>query len=263
MAWIKSYQALEKHPKLLKLMKILDVNQNEAIGIVHKFWWWCLDYAETGNLSDVDPEILGNTLGVPNLLEALKTSGFVDIDPLRVHDWLDYAYEFLKLKYHTSNPKKYDKIVRYRHKIQAIPKVIPKAIPKGRQDKIDKIDKIEKIREDKLREDAKEKKYAEGKPSAVFFRDVLTYYITKFQERFSNEKPAINYGKDNVVVSRARGLFIDTSWQGLIDWFLVSDKAKEFGHSLSICFSTHTINQWKVSKSKKTDAEIDAERGER
>jgi len=79
MAWIKSYQALEKHPKLLKFMKTLNVNQNEAIGIIHKFWWWCLDYAETGNLLDVDPEILGNTLGVPNLLEALKTSGFVDI----------------------------------------------------------------------------------------------------------------------------------------------------------------------------------------
>jgi len=65
MAWIKSYQALEKHPKLLKFMKTLNVNQNEAIGIIHKFWWWCLDYAETGNLLDVDPEILGNTLGVP------------------------------------------------------------------------------------------------------------------------------------------------------------------------------------------------------
>ena len=144
MAWIKSYQALEKHPKLLKFMKTLNVNQNEAIGIIHKFWWWCLDYAETGNLLDVDPEILGNTLGVPNLLEALKTSGFVDIKPLRVHDWFDYTYEFLKLKYHTSNPEKYNKIVRYRHKIQAIPKVIPKAIPKVRQDEEEKIEKTRK-----------------------------------------------------------------------------------------------------------------------
>ena len=103
--------------------------------------------------------------------------------------------------------------------------------------------------------------HAEGKPSAVFFKEVSTYYITKFQERFRNEKPAINFGKDNVVVSRARGLFANASWRDLIDWFLKSDKAKEFGYSLSICFSAHTINQWKVSKSKKTDAEIDAERG--
>ncbi|GAG15688.1 unnamed protein product, partial [marine sediment metagenome] len=98
-----------------------------------KLWWWCLDYAEDGDLSGLEQE-LNTYLGHPDTMKTLTEIGFVDENTCLVHDWIDYAFDFLKSKYHTSNPKKLKTIVRkYRTSLGT-----PKAIPKAGQIKIDK-----------------------------------------------------------------------------------------------------------------------------
>jgi hypothetical protein len=116
MAWIKSYQSLERHPKLLELMTSLDVNQSEAIGLLHRFWWWCVDYAEDGDLARFSNEQIAGMLGLGKdkpFIETMVKCGFIERKPyLRIHDWIDYVGEYLYSKYRSSNLKKYKSIVR-------------------------------------------------------------------------------------------------------------------------------------------------------
>ena len=116
MAWIKSYQSLERHPKLLELMTSLGVNQSEAIGLLHRFWWWCVDYAEDGDLTRFSNEQVAGMLGLSNdkpFIETMVNCGFIERKPyLRIHDWTDYVGEYLYSKYRSSNLKKYKSIVR-------------------------------------------------------------------------------------------------------------------------------------------------------
>jgi len=170
MLWIKSSVDLAGHPKLYKLMSILKVNQNEAIGIMHRFWWWCLQYAETGDLSEVDSTVLNTTLGTHNILETMIECKFVDNEPLQVHDWFDFAFEYLKSKYRTSNPEKYEKLLALRHKKQ----YSTKYSTKSGQDKI----RLDKIRIDKIKE--KERK---PKNRKSLFKSILSRYPNKIRHK--------------------------------------------------------------------------------
>jgi hypothetical protein len=58
MPWIHSYSTLASHPKLLGLASDLDVSENEAIGILHRLWWWCAEYAQDGNITSLSDEAL-------------------------------------------------------------------------------------------------------------------------------------------------------------------------------------------------------------
>ena len=66
-----------------------------AIGHLHCLWYWALDYAQDGDLSGYDEiDIAGGALWEGDdreFIEALVKAGFVDIEPPRIHDWMDYA----------------------------------------------------------------------------------------------------------------------------------------------------------------------------
>ena len=127
MAWIESHQALERHPKILQLRTVLGIPLDECLGRVHRFWWWCLDYALDGDLVKFQPIVIENACGIP--LEALKQCGLVDTKPnLRVHDWWQYAGRFISIKY-KNYPKKWEEI-RDGY-IKGTPKGTPKGIAKG------------------------------------------------------------------------------------------------------------------------------------
>lgn len=99
MAWIKSYQELERHPKLMSLMTSMEWDVDTAIGKLHRFWWWCLDYAPDGNVSRFGPQQIGRSCDTDGgrFIEAMVKAGFMDSVPyLRLHDWWDYAGEFLR-----------------------------------------------------------------------------------------------------------------------------------------------------------------------
>lgn len=98
---------------------------------------------------------------------------------------------------------------------------------------------------------------AEDKSSASQFTTFIKdFFINSYKTKF-NALPAIDFGKDLSVVRKASGLFINNGGEGSKDFsraqklvldFLNSKKAREAGYTLSVCFSTHTINQWQAGK---------------
>lgn len=101
MAWIESHQELARHPKTKKLARNLGVSIPAAIGHLHMFWWWAMDYAQDGDISKYDAEDIADACGWegdPNeILSKLIDSEFVDRtdDGLHIHDWDDYAGRLL------------------------------------------------------------------------------------------------------------------------------------------------------------------------
>lgn len=97
MAWIESHDSLREHPKLKKMARLLGVNRAAAIGHLHMLWWWCLAYAQDGDLSRYDaPEIAdGADFGgdAQEFITAMIEAGFLErrSSNLHVHDWHDYA----------------------------------------------------------------------------------------------------------------------------------------------------------------------------
>jgi len=94
-AWIKSYQALRQHPKTRKLARRVG-GVPAAIGYLHCLWWWCIDYAPDGDLTNHDAEDIAIACewdGKPaDLIKHLSECGFLDNgDGLRVHDWDEYG----------------------------------------------------------------------------------------------------------------------------------------------------------------------------
>ncbi|MGN7359480.1 DnaD domain-containing protein [Paenibacillus sp. SAF-054] len=94
MAWIESHQELARHPKTKRLARLLGVSLPTAIGHLHLFWWWAMDYSQDGDLSKYDSADIEDACewdGVPGkLYSALRDSKFVDHDDI-IHDWYDYA----------------------------------------------------------------------------------------------------------------------------------------------------------------------------
>jgi len=97
MAWIESHQALGRHPKTVRLAKLLKVRKNEAIGLLMQLWWWALDYAPEGVLSTADQGVVADACewaGDPaKFWQGLIMAGFLDVDEddVAIHDWMDYA----------------------------------------------------------------------------------------------------------------------------------------------------------------------------
>ena len=110
MAWIESHQNLESHPKLIMLCQKTGWDIDEAIGKLHRLWWWALSYAEDGDLGKFDPlQYLGRLdkkINAQKLLDIFKSVRLLDEDG-KIHDWLDFAGRYLKGKYRTSNPEKW------------------------------------------------------------------------------------------------------------------------------------------------------------
>ena len=101
MSWIESHQAVGDHPKTLRLAELLfagivpaDVADLAAIGLLHRLWWWALDYAPDGNLtrySDVQVARGCRWNGEAILLVgALIDAGFLHGDRT-LHDWREYG----------------------------------------------------------------------------------------------------------------------------------------------------------------------------
>lgn len=107
MAWIESHQELETHPKLLRLCNLLQVKQPQAIGHLMCLWWWSLKYAEDGVLDRFDVADLLLACRYEGseqvFIEAMTKSGFLDQNPLKIHDWVRYAGQWLRNKYASSN----------------------------------------------------------------------------------------------------------------------------------------------------------------
>ena len=116
MPWIQSDTTITRKPKFKKLIRRLEINLVEGVGYLHCFWHNIMELAEDGDISawteeDIaeyfnwkkDPKMLYKTLLDEKWIEK---NGKLTL----IHDWLDYAGGYLKLKYRTANPLKLKKI---------------------------------------------------------------------------------------------------------------------------------------------------------
>lgn len=98
MAWLKSHQELANHPKLLRLARALDVNRAAAVGHLHLLWWWAIDYAPSGDLSEVAPLEIAHIMDFPAgtaeaaqaMVESMVKIGWLD-GGMRLHNWDERA----------------------------------------------------------------------------------------------------------------------------------------------------------------------------
>ena len=105
--WIELHTELRDHPKVARLLEARDLNLvdcDHAIGKLSRLWLWTLSYAPTGILTRFSPAQLAIAIGVdqavgPRWLEVLTEAGWLDPDPLRIHDWWEYAGPYLRKRY--------------------------------------------------------------------------------------------------------------------------------------------------------------------
>lgn len=104
MAWIESHQGLRGHPKTKKLVRRLKSSAAIIVGHLHFIWWWALDFAQDGEITQFDPEDIADACdwsGDPEeFFNALVDAGFIDKVEHRyfLHDWYDYAGKLIELR---------------------------------------------------------------------------------------------------------------------------------------------------------------------
>lgn len=115
MAWIESHTELLTHPKILELRELMGWDLDTALGKLHRFWWWCLLYAEDGELRKHNDARLGGAVGLngteaTRFVKAMVTVGLLDRQPcFRIHDWWDRVGYYLMAKYKKS-PHKWEAV---------------------------------------------------------------------------------------------------------------------------------------------------------
>jgi len=81
-----------------------------ALWLPVRLWCYCAEHQQNGDLSSYDPGELAGLLGytgdAESMLTALIESGFLDTNPLRVHDWLEHNQFHLANKQRASNAAK-------------------------------------------------------------------------------------------------------------------------------------------------------------
>ena len=119
MPWFEAHDTMPRHPKTLKLARMLNVDRRYAVGLLHDLFSWGL-YA-----ADKDGQLLGLTaVDVAQALDwppkkadavvaALLESGYLEgtDGSYRLHEWYDYAG-----KLYDSRAKNREKNQRYRDK---------------------------------------------------------------------------------------------------------------------------------------------------
>jgi hypothetical protein len=104
MAWLEAHQTLQGHPKTRKAARVLGIGRPQLIGHLFCLWWWALDYAQAGDLTNFSADELAIAAewdGEPaEFLAALiecrygDSAGFLEQTAdgrLLIHDWDTYA----------------------------------------------------------------------------------------------------------------------------------------------------------------------------
>lgn len=116
MAWIEAHQQLLNHPKTIDLMNLMGWDLDTTIGKLFRFWWWCVDYAEDGDLRRHNENRIAVAVGLQNkdgkkFIDAMIQAGWIDNEPyFRVHDWWDYIGLFMQRKYGEKHREKWERI---------------------------------------------------------------------------------------------------------------------------------------------------------
>ena len=100
MPWFEAHDTMARHPKTLKLARLLGVDRRYAVGLLHDLLSWGL-YAATkdGALPGLTPADIAQAMDWPAkkkdaLVEALLEAGYLEKGSegvYTIHDWYDYA----------------------------------------------------------------------------------------------------------------------------------------------------------------------------
>ena len=94
------------------MAKDLRLKPVHALGHLHALWHAALEQQESGDLSswsdDLIAEVSCYSGDAPQYVFLLQQHGW--LDGKRIHDWLDYAGNYLARKYHNTEPAKLRKI---------------------------------------------------------------------------------------------------------------------------------------------------------
>lgn len=99
MAWFEAHQTMAKHPKTLKLSRLLKVDRRYAVGLLCDLFSWALDCAKSdGELPGMAGEDIAAALDFAGkkgdaVVAALLDSGYLECDDgvYKIHDWHDYS----------------------------------------------------------------------------------------------------------------------------------------------------------------------------
>ncbi len=102
--WFEAHDTMARHPKTLKLARLLGVDRRYAVGLLHDLFSWGLYSAgRHGELAGLTAADIAQALDFPpkkaeSLTNALVESGYLDrVDTdygpwvYAIHDWYDYA----------------------------------------------------------------------------------------------------------------------------------------------------------------------------
>ena len=104
MAWYEAHQTLSRHPRTLRLARLLKTDRRYAVGLLHDLFAWGLDaagkYGELPGLTagDIAAALeLGGKKGVQTV-EALVSAGYLTkgAEGYAIHDWYDYAGKLME-----------------------------------------------------------------------------------------------------------------------------------------------------------------------
>ena len=118
MAWFEAHQTLGKHPKTLKLARLMKVDRRYAVGLLHDLFSWALDNARSdGMLPGMEVEDIAAALDFTGkkgcaVVDALIESGYLEFSgEYRLHDWEDYSGKLA-----TKREANKEKMRRYRER---------------------------------------------------------------------------------------------------------------------------------------------------
>ncbi|WP_088186362.1 DnaD domain protein [Desulfosporosinus sp. FKA] len=119
MAWIPSNQEIARHPKTKRLARLLGVSLPATVGHLHFLWWWALDFAQDGNLTEFDAFDLAAASewdgDEKTFVAALISAGWIDGNPedpdgqKYIHDWKEYTGKLIEKREEDAARKREDR----------------------------------------------------------------------------------------------------------------------------------------------------------
>lgn len=102
MSWLKTDTKLRGHPKLEPTANDLSISEVYLVGHLQYMWLGALERYEDGDLSNISDSMIASLAG----WNVKKADAFVSVltkhkwlENRVIHDWLDYAGDYLKRKY--------------------------------------------------------------------------------------------------------------------------------------------------------------------
>ena len=102
--WFEAHETMARHPKTLKLARLLKVDRRYAVGLLHDLFSWGLTAADKdGALRGMEAADIASALDTAgkkgqSVVSCLIDAGYLDQrdGTFYIHDWYDYAGKLME-----------------------------------------------------------------------------------------------------------------------------------------------------------------------